>query len=193
MEALSRLMNRAIHGGHLSRFRVGTSEGVEVMVSHLLFADDALMFCEAAPPQIEKLGCVLTWFEAISGLKINLGKSEMVLVGVVSNMEGLAGILGCNCVALRMKYLGLPLGAKFKETTIWNPIIEKMERRLVGWKRLYLAKGGKVTLIKSTLSNLPTYFLSLFPIPVGVARRLEKLQRDFLWSGLGEEFLSIIL
>jgi hypothetical protein len=87
-----------------------------------------------------------------------------------------------------MKYLGLPLGAKFKETTIWNPIIEKMERRLAGWKRLYLSKGGKVTLIKSTLSNLPTYFLSLFPIPVDVARRLEKIQRDFLWSGLGEEF-----
>jgi hypothetical protein len=87
-----------------------------------------------------------------------------------------------------MKYLGLPLGAKFKESTIWNPIIEKMERHLAGWKRLYLSKGGKVTLIKSTLSNLPTYFLSLFLIPSEVAKRLEKLQRDFLWSGLGSEF-----
>jgi hypothetical protein len=38
--------------------------------------------------------------------------------------------------------------------------------------------------IKSTLSNLPTYFLSLFPIPVGVANRLEKFQRDFLWKVL---------
>jgi hypothetical protein len=43
-------------------------------------------------------------------------------------------------------------------------------------------------LIKSTLSNLPTYYLSLFPILAAVAYRLEKLQRDFLWSGLGEEF-----
>ena len=34
-----------------------------------------------------------------------------------------------------------------------------MERRLASWKRLYLSKGGKVTLIESTLSNLPTYFL----------------------------------
>jgi hypothetical protein len=81
------------------------------------------------------------------------------------------------------------LGAKFKETTIWNPIIEKkMERRLAVWKRLYLSKGGKLTLIKSSLSNLPTYYLSLFPIPAGVANWLEKLQRDFLWSGLREEF-----
>ena len=74
-----------------------------------------------------------------------------------------------------MKYLGPPLGAKFKDKTIWNPILEKIERRLAGWKHLYLSKGGRVTLIKSTLSNLPTYFLSLFPIPTAVANRIEKL------------------
>jgi hypothetical protein len=66
-------------------------------------------------------------------------------------------------------------------------IIEKIERCLAGWKRLYLSKGGRITLIKSTLSNLPTYFMSLFPLPTSVANRIEKLQRDFLWGGMGEE------
>jgi hypothetical protein len=42
---------------------------------------------------------------------------------------------------------------------------------LAGWKRLYLSKGGRLTLIKSTISNLPTYYLSLFPIPIGVTRK----------------------
>ena len=45
-----------------------------------------------------------------------------------------------------------------------------------------------LTLIKSTLSNLPTYYMSLFPIPVLVAKRIEKLQREFLWQGSSEEF-----
>ena len=53
------------------------------------------------------------------------------------------------------------MDANVRDRSVWNPIIEKVERRLAGWKRLYLSKGGKVTLIKSTLSNLPTYFLSL--------------------------------
>jgi hypothetical protein len=52
---------------------------------------------------------------------------------------------------------------------------------------MYLSKGGRLTLLKSTLSSLPTYYLSLFPIPVGVANRLDKLQRDFLWGGIGDE------
>ena len=42
-------------------------------------------------------------------------------------------------------------------------------------------------MIKSTLSNLPTYFLSLFPILVSVANKLEKLQQGFLWGRLNEE------
>lgn len=53
-------------------------------------------------------------------------------------------------------------------------------------------KGGRVTLIKSTLSNLPTYYMSLFPIPVCVDARIEKLQRDFLW-GVWEKNLNSIL
>jgi hypothetical protein len=53
---------------------------------------------------------------------------------------------------------------------------------------MYLSKGDRVTLLKSTLSNLPTYFLSLFPIPSSVVSRIEKLHRDFLGGSLGEEF-----
>jgi hypothetical protein len=126
-------------------------------------------------------------FEDVSELKINLSKSEIVPVGEVGDVEGLASILGCGVALLPIKYLSLPLGARYKASTIWSSIIEKMENRLADWKRLYLSKGGRLMLIKITLSNLPTYYLSLFLHPVGVANRLEKLQRDFLWGGISNE------
>ena len=108
-------------------------------------------------------------------------------MGPVPNVPELAGILGCSVASLPLTYLGLPLGASFKMKSIWARVVEKMEKRLVGWKRLYLSKGGRVTLIKSTLSSLPTYYLSLFPIPMSIACKIEKLQRDFLWGGLVDE------
>ena len=49
-----------------------------------------------------------------------------------------------------------------------------------------------MTLIKSTLSSLATYFLSLFPIPVSVAHCLEKLQWDFLRGGF-KDVVKILL
>ena len=110
------------------------------MVSHILFADDTLIFCDV--DQIASLRAILARFKVVSGLRINLGKSELVPIGVVHNMVVLVGMLGCRQSSLPLKYLGLPLGANFKELPIWNPILEKMERRLAGWKRLYLSKGG---------------------------------------------------
>ncbi len=135
MEALSRMLDRAIDGGFISGFQVGSEEANLLMVSHLLFADNTLIFCEVDPNQILHLGFPLTWFEAISGLKVNLAKSEMIQVGDVPHVGELAGILGCTTSTLPMKYLGLPLGAKFKAKEIWNEVLEKMERRLAGWKR----------------------------------------------------------
>ena len=57
-----------------------------------------------------------------------------------------------------------------------------MGKKLSGWKRLYLSKGGRLTLLKSTLSSLPTYYLSLFTVPKAMAMRLERIQRNFLWG-----------
>jgi hypothetical protein len=120
-------------------------------------------------------------------LRINLGKSKIVPIGEVEDAEELANLLGCRVASLPMTYLSLSLGASYKSTSIWNGVIEKMERRLAGWKRMYLSKGARLTLINSTLSNIPTYYLSLFPIPVKVANRLDKIQKDFLWGGIGDK------
>ena len=53
---------------------------------------------------------------------------------------------------------------------------------------MYLSKGRRLTLLKSTLSRILTNFLFLFTIPTNAANRIEKIQWNFLWGGREGEF-----
>ena len=77
----------------------------------------------------------------------------------------------------------MSLGAPFKSVAAWDGIKERFCKRLAMWKRQYILKGGRITLIRSTLSNLPIYFMSIFQLPRVVRMRLKQIQRDFLWGG----------
>jgi hypothetical protein len=135
------MMDRAIGGGFLSGFPMDGRDHSSLMISRLLFADDALIFCEADSNQLLFLRYILTWFEVIFGLRVNLGKSELVPVGDVPDLDGLANILGFKTTTLPMKYLGLPFGAKFKAKAIWTHVLEKVERQLAGWNFLIYPRG----------------------------------------------------
>ena len=114
MEALSCLIKRAVREGILSPCQVRGKGGEGVKISHFLFADDTLIFCMANEDQVIFLSWLLMWFEVISRLKVNLDKSELILVGNVDNVEELASELGCKVGSLPSLYLGMPLGAPFK-------------------------------------------------------------------------------
>ena len=118
---------------------------VGVQIFHLLFADDTILFCDVSREQLLSIRLALSCFQAFTGLKVNVGKSEIVPVGEVNNLVALASILQCRVGSLPMKYLGMPLGTSFKTTSIWNSILEKMEKKPSRWKHLYLSKGGRLT------------------------------------------------
>jgi hypothetical protein len=82
MEALSKMIIATVDRGFLSSFSVG-SRPPAVNISHLLFADDTLIFCGANPSHLRVL---LLLFKAVSGFKVNLTKSTWVPVGNVDNM-----------------------------------------------------------------------------------------------------------
>jgi hypothetical protein len=146
MEALSKMLSGAVDSGRLSCFSMGSRPPM-INISHLLFADDILVFCEANPDHLRFLRVLLVCFEAVSSLKVNLAKSLLVPVGNVDNVVELASILGCGTSSLPLKYLGMPLGARHKATSIWDDIVVKMECRLVSWQKLYLSKGARVTYV----------------------------------------------
>ena len=111
MEAFSRMVKALIDHSLFSSFAMGAKESEQVHISHLLFADDMLVFCGASLDHVQAIGNLLVCFELVSGLKVNLAKSVLVPVGDVSSIGALAEVLGCEVGSLPIPYLGLPLGS----------------------------------------------------------------------------------
>lgn len=103
------------------------------------------------------LKCILRCFEVVSGLKINLAKSGIYSVGENCDIVSLAWLLGCIIGSLPASYLGLPLGANYKAKAIWQPVIERISSHLESWKNPLLSKGGRLTLVKSTLAAISRF------------------------------------
>ncbi|WMV11476.1 hypothetical protein MTR67_004861 [Solanum verrucosum] len=186
MGGLSDMLKFAQVNNKIRGFKVSQGDSLGVSISHLQYADDTLVFCDAESEQLKHLRAIFIMFEAISGLHINWGKSFIYPVNEVPQISLLANILGGKIGELPTTYLGMPLGAKSKSLSIWNSVVEKCERKLVNWKSQYLSSGGRVTLINSVLDAMPTYMMSLFPMPGKIIQRLDTIRRNFLWQGNGE-------
>ncbi|RVW74517.1 hypothetical protein CK203_053804 [Vitis vinifera] len=61
------------------------------------------------------------------GLKVNLDKTEIILVGRIDNLEELVVELGCQIGSLP-SYLGLTLGVPCKSTGVWEAVDERVQK-----------------------------------------------------------------
>lgn len=118
---------------------VGRKESLCVLL--LFLGDDTLIFSQPDLRNLLHLLCVLMCFQAVSGFKINLNKSELVRIGGNGEVGIFARVLGCKEVKFPFKYLGTPLSAKYKDLITWELMIELFEKRLARWKKNFFRKG----------------------------------------------------
>ena len=184
MEAFSGLMKKACDIGAFDGLRLPNDGPV---LSHLLYADDAMLMGEWSIVNFENMKRVLKIFYLCSGLKINLHKSVLFGVGVDNEeIKSEADSLGCKPGAIPFVYLGIKVGANMNRISNWDPVVNTFKKRLSKWKANTLSIVGRLTLIKSVLDSLPTYYFSLFKAPMKVINILERLMRRFLWGGSDE-------
>lgn len=95
----------------------------------------------------------------------------------------------------RSQYIsfGMPLGVKLKAMDIWNSVIGKCEKKLTIWKSQDICLDGWVTFINFLLDALSTNMMSIFPIPDGEIKSLDKIGEIFFWKGLRKMTLLFAL
>ncbi|KAK3231067.1 hypothetical protein Dsin_002948 [Dipteronia sinensis] len=162
----------------------GMSYGEEgVHITHLQFADDTILFLKPQMDYLLNTKWILRCFETASGLRINFHKTCLLKVGKNSvDTRSWARVFKCKRETLPITYLGFSLGGRLCAKIFWKNVVQWIEKRLVPWKKRFLSKGGRLVLVKSVISSIPSYFMSVFKIPSGVASTIESLQRNFFWG-----------
>ncbi|XP_019246460.1 PREDICTED: uncharacterized protein LOC109226112 [Nicotiana attenuata] len=131
MEGLNDMLKIAQINNWIKGFNISYKAASNLEITHLQYADDTLVFCDADREQLRMMRVIFVLFEAISGLHINWSKSQLYPVNEVNGLQNLANILGGKIGELPTIYLGMTRGAKSKSKGIWNDVLEKCEKKLV--------------------------------------------------------------
>ncbi|KAL0443841.1 UNVERIFIED_CONTAM: putative mitochondrial protein [Sesamum latifolium] len=157
-------------------------------VSHLLFANDTIIFEQAREDTMSAIKWILIAYGKASGQEINLEKSSMVLsqnLGIQERLR-LAVILEVAVVERHDKYLGLPTVAGRSRGELFRAIKDKMWARIQGWNNKLLSQAGRGVLIKAVLQSIPTYVMSCFRLPNYLLHEIEMMIAEFWWHNKGE-------
>lgn len=128
----------------------------------LQFIDEALFFEVPFACNILSFKAIMRCFELISSLKVNFHKSKLTNIAISNNsFVRLATIWNCQLMDISFSFLGILIEANARNVGVWNPIVEKLEKRLTGWRNRHLSFGGRICLINPLC--LPClYFFCLF-------------------------------
>jgi hypothetical protein len=120
----------------------------------------------------------------MSSLKINFGKSEIIMVSLDEQKTLLfSELINCASGSWPIKYLGVPVSGSRLHVKGWMSLNDKILKRLDGWQSTSLSYGGKLILLNACLSCIPTYAMSMYLLPKTVVKKIDIVRKRFFWQG----------
>ncbi|KAA3460284.1 reverse transcriptase [Gossypium australe] len=169
-EGLSALMRTAKKNGLIRRARASRKGPA---ISHLLFADDCMMFGEATEKGARMFRAMCQFWKICNFYSTNTTEESKIAVG---------RLLGVRSLSSPEKYLGLPnmVGRRKKEA--FQNLVDRIVSRIESWSSRFLSQRGKEVFIKSVLQAIPTYAMSYFLFPRVLCEKIESILARFWWQ-----------
>jgi hypothetical protein len=178
---LSALLQKEVEDGGISPVKVcRNSPGI----SHLLFADDTMMFFRASEDQALRVEHVIGVFERSTGQLINHAKCSILFSNdcPLNIQERVRSTLNVVQEVFEPKYLGLPTPDGCMHKGRFQNLQSKLSKYLIEWGDGLMAQCSREILIKAIAQAIPTYIMSIFKRPMSVYDDLTKLIRNYWWG-----------
>ncbi|KAL0911164.1 hypothetical protein M5K25_019281 [Dendrobium thyrsiflorum] len=155
----------------------------DFQLSHLIYADDLLVFGRADSLNCTRLMRTLNMFSNFSGLQLNLQKSSLIISPYVSCPNDISMALQIFNPSPKITYLGIPISLGRIKISDFDPLLEKVTSLLSGWRARLLSFDGRLQYIKYTITNTVAYWIRCSIIPKSICKAIGKLCSKFLYHG----------
>jgi hypothetical protein len=151
-DILQQLVRGAINQGHLTH---PIDHSLPATV--LQYADDTLIIAQLTPQAALALRKILDDFALATGLTINFHKTTFVPIHTTDDLaHTIATTLETPIASFPQTYLGLPLSPYKLSISAFQPLVDRIDIYLAGWRATLLSKGGRLILLSAVLDSLPT-------------------------------------
>uniref|UniRef100_A0A453EAU8 Reverse transcriptase domain-containing protein n=1 Tax=Aegilops tauschii subsp. strangulata TaxID=200361 RepID=A0A453EAU8_AEGTS len=153
-------------------------------ISHLLFADDTLLFFKASQEQALEVKKALDLYNTATGQSLNYNKCSLFFgTSCPESVQAEVRLtLQVTSTSFEERYLGLPTPEGRLSKGRFQSLQTSLTKRLIQWGDGHLAQPGRETLIKSVALSLPTHIMGLFKLPYSLCDDLTRMIRNFYWG-----------
>ena len=167
---------------HISRgVRVGVHSP---WISHLLFADDCIVFSEASQRGADRLRSILEIYSKGSGQLVNQDRSLVFFSNNCDEQmkEAIRVGLDIQNEALAEKYLGLPTAIGRSTKDSFEYLSTRVKGAIGSWSGREASCAGREILLKTVAQAIPTYSMSCFKLPVEICDKMRAAIGNYWWG-----------
>ncbi|KAM6590233.1 hypothetical protein CsatA_012838 [Cannabis sativa] len=152
--------------------------------SHLLFADDSMVFVPVSTQSSEAINHILHLYFEASGQSVNRDKSSILFSPNTSpdSQSNFRSSLLLNGEGFISKYLGVPHCIGRVKNSVFHYLIQKTSSKLSSWNEKLFSRAGKEILIKSVIQAIPSFAMSCFRLPKSTCASIQSLTAKFWWG-----------
>ena len=177
-EEFSSMLSKAQDGGRLHWVSICRRAPC---ISHLLFANDLLLFCKANQEEVQVISNVLQTYATASNQCINFKKSSVFFSSntTMESRERIKETLGVREVERFDSYLTLFGQAKYQTFSFLK---DRVWKKIQGWRGQLLSHARMEILIKAMEQSIPTYTMGVFQLPMKLCDDLNVMCARFWWE-----------